>query len=90
MNIKQANVMNVFHCPFWDSYKIFIQVLGTVDFLYGPENQNNELKPVNFGVNSSRVLLSRCVLQVFQLVDDIINISGLNESREHLRLSIYV
>lgn len=79
-----------FIVPFWDSYKIFIQVLGTVDFLYGPENQNNELKPVNFGVNSSRVLLSRCVLQVFQLVDDIINISGLNESREHLRLSIYV
>lgn len=79
-----------FIVPFWDSYKIFIQVLGTVDFLYGPENQNNELKPVNFGYNSSRVLLSRCVLQVFQLVDDIINISGLNESREHLRLSIYV
>lgn len=79
-----------FIVPFWDSYKIFIQVLGTVDFLYGPENQNNELKAVNFGYNSSRVLLSRCVLQVFQLVDDIINISGLNESREHLRLSIYV
>lgn len=79
-----------FIVPFWDSYKIFIQVLGTVDFLYGPENQNNELKAVNFGVNSSRALLSRCVLQVFQLVDDIINISGLNESREHLRLSIYV
>lgn len=79
-----------FIVPFWDSYKIFIQVLGTVDFLYGPENQNNELKPVNFGYNSSRVLLSRCVLQVFQLVDDIINISGLNESREHLGLSIYV
>lgn len=79
-----------FIVPFWDSYKIFIQVLGTVDFLYGPENQNNELKAVNFGFNSSRVLLSRCVLQVFQLVDDIINISGLNESREHLRLSIYV
>lgn len=79
-----------FIVPFWDSYKIFIEVLGTVDFLYGPENQNNELKAVNFGVNSSRALLSRCVLQVFQLVDDIINISGLNESREHLRLSIYV
>lgn len=79
-----------FIVPFWDSYKIFIQVLGTVDFLYGPENQNNELKPVNFGYNSSRVLLSRCVLQVFQLVDDIINISGLNESREHLQLYIYV
>lgn len=79
-----------FIVPFWDSYKIFIQVLGTVDFLYGPENQNNELKAVNFGYNSSRVLLSRCVLQVFQLVDDIINISGLNESREHLGLSIYV
>lgn len=79
-----------FIVPFWDSYKIFIQVLGTVDFLYGPENQNNELKAVNFGFNSLRVLLSRCVLQVFQLVDDIINISGLNESREHLRLSIYV
>lgn len=79
-----------FIVPFWDSYKIFIQVLGTVDFLYGPENQNNELKAVNFGFNSLRVLLSRCVLQVFQLVDDIINISGLNESREHLRLYIYV
>lgn len=79
-----------FIVPFWDSYKIFIQVLGTVAFLYGPENQNNELKAVNFGFNSSRVLLSRCVLQVFQLVDDIINISGLNESREHLRLYIYV
>lgn len=79
-----------FIVPFWDSYKIFIQVLGTVDFLYGPENQNNELKAVNFGYNSSRVLLSRCVLQVFQLVDDIINISGLNESREHLQLYIYV
>lgn len=79
-----------FIVPFWDSYKIFIQVLGTVAFLYGPENQNNELKAVNFGFNSLRVLLSRCVLQVFQLVDDIINISGLNESREHLGLSIYV
>lgn len=79
-----------FIVPFWDSYKIFIQVLGTVDFLHGPENQNNELKAVNFGFNSLRVLLSRCVLQVFQLVDDIINISGLNESREHLGLSIYV
>lgn len=79
-----------FIVPFWDSYKIFIQVLGTVAFLYGPENQNNELKAVNFGFNSSRVLLSRCVLQVFQLVDDIINISGLNESREHLQLYIYV
>lgn len=79
-----------FIVPFWDSYKIFIEVLGTVDFLYGPENQNNELKAVNFGFNSLRVLLSRCVLQVFQLVDDIINISGLNESREHLGLSIYV
>lgn len=53
--------------------------------MYDLENRNNELKTEDFGVNSG----SRCVFQVFQLVDDIINISGSNQSREHLWLSIY-
>ena len=81
MNIKQANVVNgCYRLHFGTPYTIFIEVLGTVDFIYGPENRNNELKAVNFGVDSSWFLFSRCI----------INISGLNQSRGKLGLSIYV
>lgn len=40
-------------------------------FLLGPENQNNEIKAVAFGVNSLKVQLSRC-LSDLQLLDDLV------------------